>query len=137
MKLEVGMYVRTKDGYIAKFIKEEKYLEDGETIETTSYQFDHNIDKYSDCVNYVYAEDMIVKEPSYNIIDLIEVGDILIIKDFVDEACMVFTDIYLIQSEAQLLNIKSDLEKNKNKKLYSIVTKEQFENIEYKFGVVM
>lgn len=41
---------------------------------------------------------------------------------------------YLIQNEQQLLNIKSDLEKNKNKKLYSIVTSEQFSQMEYRIG---
>ena len=56
------------------------------------------------------------------------------VKDFVDEACMIFTDIYLIQNEQQLINIKSDLEKNKNKKLYSIVTSEQFSQMEYRTG---
>lgn len=71
---------------------------------------------------------------SPNIIDLIEVGDVLVVKDFVDEACMIFTDIYLIQNEQQLINIKSDLEKNKNKKLYSIVTSEQFSQMEYRIG---
>lgn len=71
---------------------------------------------------------------SPNIIDLIEVGDVLVVKDLVDEACMIFTDIYLIQNEQQLINIKSDLEKNKNKKLYSIVTSEQFSQMEYRIG---
>lgn len=78
---------------------------------------------------FANIEDVIKLSP--DIIDLIEVGDILVIKDFVDEACMIFTDIYLIQNEEQLLHIKNDLEKNKNKMVYSIVTKEQFKNMEY------
>lgn len=81
-----------------------------------------------------YVEDNKDYESSQNIIDLIEVGDVLVVKDFVDEACMIFTDIYLIQNEQQLINIKSDLEKNKNKKLYSIVTSEQFSQMEYRIG---
>ena len=83
--------------------------------------------------NEATVDDYIIKS-SPNIIDLIEVGDVLVVKDFVDEACMIFTDIYLIQNEQQLINIKSDLEKNKNKKLYSIVTSEQFSQMEYKIG---
>ena len=78
------------------------------------------------------TNDVIKSSP--NILDLIEVGDVLVVKDFVDEACMIFTDIYLIQNEQQLINIKSDLEKNKNKKLYSIVTSEQFSQMEYRIG---
>ena len=119
-----GDYVRTKHG-IEKItdIKEWVHFQGYEKIITT----DKN--KYET----LYEQSEIIKS-SPNIIDLIGVGDILVIKDFVDEACMIFTDIYLIQNEQQLLNIKNDLEKNKNKKLYSIVTKEQFSCMEYKIG---
>lgn len=117
--MKVGEYVRT-DNCIGKVYdichKEEDY-----------YKFiieNHGTLRICD-------SDYIV-ESSPNIIDLIEVGDVLVVKDFVDEACMIFTDIYLIQNEQQLINIKSDLEKNKNKKLYSIVTSEQFSQMEYK-----
>ena len=94
---------------------------DGELIDIQFKQFKHSIPKKN-----------VISSPF--IIDLIGVGDVLVVKDFVDEACMIFTDIYLIQNEQQLINIKSDLEKNKNKKLYSIVTKEAFESMEYKIG---
>jgi hypothetical protein len=106
MELEIGMYVRTINGKIW-IIKPQQAISG-------------------------HRKDII--NASYDIIDLIEVGDVLIIKDFVDDACMIFTDIYLIQNEQQLLNIKSDLEKNKNKKLYSIVTSEQFSQMEYRIG---
>ena len=118
--MKVGDYVRTKYG-ITQF----------KEYETT------NGDKLlcmpvKDGSQGIFAniEDVVKSRP--NIKDLIEVGDILVIKDFVDEACMIFTDIYLIQNEQQLLNIKNDLEKNKNKKLYSIVTKEMFSSVEYR-----
>lgn len=94
---------------------------DGELIDIQFKHFKHSIPKKN-----------VISSPK--IIDLIEVGDVLVVKDFVDEACMIFTDIYLIQNEQQLINIKSDLEKNKNKKLYSIVTSEQFSQMEYKIG---
>lgn len=126
-KLNVGDYVRTKYG-IAKIIAVNKDVElnyiNGNTVSL-------------DTITIVCDKGYTISESyptSPNIIDLLEVGDVLVIKDFVDEACMIFTDIYLIQNEQQLLNIKNDLEKNKNKKLYSIVTKEQFENISYKVG---
>lgn len=118
-----GDYVRTEDGIIDQVI-----------IEYNGYCASPNCNcKHVSCRRNYYDEDKIIKS-SPNIIDLVEVGDILVIKDFVDEACMIFTDIYLIQNEQQLLNIKNDLEKNKNKKLYSIVTKEQFSCMEYKIG---
>lgn len=126
--MKVGDYVRTKKG-IAKII-------DRINDPTNYYDKFWVCDRYlelNDDTEYIHEQD-IIGEPKGKIIELIEVGDILVIKDFVDEACMIFTDIYLIQNEQQLLNIKNDLEKNKNKKLYSIVTKEQFSCMEYKIG---
>ena len=116
--MKVGNYVRTKKHGIGKIISF-SYQEDDECCFIELSKRRTGIKKSN-----------IIKS-SPNIIDLIEVGDILVIKDFVDEACMIFTDIYLIQNEEQLLHIKNDLEKNKNKMLYSIVTKEQFKNMEY------
>ena len=114
------MYVRTKKGEIFECYESEQ-------MHKPIYY-----PKKSKTKGYIDYGDVYKK--SNNIIDILEVGDILVIKDFVDEACMIFTDIYLIQNEQQLLNIKNDLEKNKNKKLYSIVTKEQFSCMEYKIG---
>lgn len=107
MKLEEGMYIRNEDGYILNLTKE-------------------NIYGYKSLIG-----NSNIKIKSHNIIDLIEVGDILLIKDFVDEACTIFTDIYYIQNENQLFNIKRDLEKNKNMKISKILTKEQFESMAY------
>ena len=117
--MKVGDYVRTRQGNIFKW---DKYM-------TTTKEECREVDS-----PYIYINQNDIIKSSPNIIDLIEVGDILVIKDFVDDACMIFTDIYLIQNEQQLLNIKSDLEKNKNKKLYSIVTSEQFSQMEYRIG---
>lgn len=118
--MKVGDYVRTDDGCICKVLQ---YTEISDT------DFYVNTDSP---YNVIYKSWIVKSSP--NIIDLIEVGDVLVVKDFVDEACMIFTDIYLIQNEQQLINIKSDLEKNKNKKLYSIVTSEQFSQMEYRIG---
>lgn len=115
--MKIGDYVRTENGLIGKIIGFK-----GDMVETDNKRLITYKSNHSECE---------IKERP---IDLIEVGDILVIKDFVDEACMIFTDIYLIQNEQQLLNIKNDLEKNKNKMLYSIVTKEVFESMEYKIG---
>lgn len=124
MEIKVNDYVRTKKGYICKIININDFREP-----SIKYGVEAS---YLKDIMFIGDEDIIKSSP--RIIDLIRVGDVLIIKDFVDEACMIFTDIYLIQNETQLLNIKSDLEKNKNKKLYSILTKEQFEQMEYKIN---
>lgn len=132
--MKVGDYVRTKNkapfepSQIAKITdmkKDEGYKNQ------YFITLDHNLPTTYNF--HIYSEDVI--KSSSNIIDLIEVGDVLVVKDFADEACMIFTDIYLIQNEQQLINIKSDLEKNKNKKLYSIVTSEQFSQMEYITGI--
>lgn len=119
--MKVGDYVRTNYGGIG-------------TITKCPFSTIYTDEIWGDIENTKTIITDYVYKTSPNIIDLISIGDILIIKTFDDVACMIFTDIYLIQNENQLSNIKEDLEKNKNMKLYSIVTKEQFESIEYKIG---
>ena len=128
MKLEEGMYVRTKDGLIRKCVTVD--LEDTDAYELDDYIYV----EYGDEINWLDEAELekYISKSSYNIIDLIEEGDILLIKDFVDEACMIFNDMYYIQNENQLFNIKRDLEKNKNMKISKILTKEQYENNCYK-----
>lgn len=76
----------------------------------------------------VYEQDwfdsMAVENFSDNIIDLIEVGDIVHIKDVLHE------DITYIWSEDYLKALKEDIQNGI--KLVSIVTHEQFASIEYK-----
>lgn len=76
----------------------------------------------------VYEQDwfdsMAVENFSDNIIDLIEVGDIVHIKDVLHE------DITYIWSEDYLKALKEDIQNGI--KLVSIVTKEQMASIEYK-----
>ena len=123
--MKVGDYVRLDRCQGINKIDEEDEI-------GTFYLEDVIGDEWGDETFRLDTNDVIKSSP--NILDLIEVGDVLVVKDFVDEACMIFTDIYLIQNEQQLINIKSDLEKNKNKKLYSIVTSEQFSQMEYRIG---
>ena len=124
MKFEEGMYVRTLKG-IAKIIDRK--------LDPNDYYFQCWVTDRFLCIcdDTEYLCDSDILKASYNIIDLIEVGDILLIKDFVDEACMIFNDMYYIQNENQLFNIKRDLEKNKNMKISKILTKEQFESMAY------
>ena len=101
MKLEVGMYVRTKKGNIYKF-------------ETNNSMAKNGAKKYM--VNC-----------SYNIIDLIEVGD------------------YVNSEKIDYISISKDGKKrplirdniylfDKYKSINSIVTKEQMEQMAYKVG---
>ena len=114
MKLEVGMYVRTKYG-ITQY--KEYNTTNGKLL----------CMPVKDGTNGIFANlEDIIGEPSFNPIDLIEVGDyvngLLIVDKFYDYANkeMVF--------QTDRCNFR-DLEDIK-----SIVTKEQFESMSYKVG---
>ena len=105
MKLEVGMYVRTRDGFLWKPKKIE-------IEEDNSVWFD---DYYDYDVSDVKA--------SHNIIDLIEVGD------YVNGELVEYIEVdsykdYVINSGYWC----------KQEDIKSIVTKEQFESMSYKVG---
>ena len=121
MELEVGMYVRTKNGMIAKII--------GKVLEPDNYYFQCWVtDRYlCICDDTEYLCDSDVIKANYNIIDLIEVGD------YVNGYKTFEKDDYLwIErldnhetphfTRIDYLDIKS------------IVTKEQFESMQYRVG---
>ena len=62
MKLEVGMYVRTKEGYICKILKLNEPFEDDSYL-------DHN-----DIGSASIQQKNVIKA-SHNIIDLVQIGD--------------------------------------------------------------
>lgn len=108
MKLEVGMYVRTKDGYISQY----KYYD------TT------NMGKLL-CIplsNRTFANIEDIVKVSFDIIDILEVGDYVNGLKVID---IVENDIYISDYYAE-----SYIGIVKVKDIKSIVTKEQFENIE-------
>ena len=112
MKLEVGMYVRTKDGFLWKPKKIE-------IEEDNSVWFD---DYYDYDVSDVKA--------SHNIIDLIEVGDYVngekiirvIPQDICGDEVLDYQHIFANNKEIFKEDIKS------------IVTSQQFESMSYKVG---
>lgn len=129
-EIKVGEYVRTKEGYIAKFI----HYGYNEGISGKSCLFDSAIRdiSYLDYDEDDFLWDSELKEyivnHSFDIIDLIEVGDYvngykvekkaigLIYVDYCWD-CNLYTMV-----TKQMEDIKS------------IVTKEQFESIKYKVG---
>lgn len=133
MKLEVGMYVRTKDGIIDKVI-----------IDYNGHCANPNCEyKHISCVKNYYDEDKIVKA-SYNIIDILEVGDYVNGREvkYIFEKCEKYgyNSNYIVQEKSIELDgsyeydtIPSDFLK-KNKDIKSVVTKEQFESMEYRIG---
>ena len=106
--MKVGDYVRTKDyqnirSRIGKIIKQDEkyyYLDIDENTQT------------------VWEEDIVLKS-SPNIIDLIEVGDILTIRD-------IFGNLSKVEVDENFKLLSG--------KIISIVTKEAFESMEYRIG---
>lgn len=122
MKLEVGMYVRTKKYGIAKIIC------------GTSNKFNIDVFKKDGCTLRCQKERDILKA-SFNIIDLIEVGDYvngLQVYKVDRECCRITLNGGKYGEEFRLTYLRPVLGKNMGIK--SIVTKEQYKNIEYRIG---
>lgn len=124
MKLEVGMYVRTKNGNIrkiveltnTKFIDEPDYYVDKVLIDIE--QNEREDTTYME--KWLFNEDIV--KSSHNIIDLIEVGDYVNGVEVID-----IDDEWITMSDTQVPILKSIA----NGLIKSIVTKEQFESIKY------
>lgn len=120
MKLEVGMYVRTKDGYISQY----KYYD------TTNAYMEKLLCIPLSNGTFANIEDII--KASYNIIDILEVGD------YVNG--MEVTRISGTRYDKNDLHCYCEHNGNENwqqvmipvKNIKSIVTKEQFEEMSYK-----
>lgn len=123
MKLEVGMYVRTKYGHIAKLIDID--------YKDEYYEFDEGIvwfyEYYKDMFGFNDEDLKQITKTSHSIMDLIEVGDyvngekidyISISKDG-RKRPLIRDNIYLF---------------DKYKSINSILTKEQFKQMSYEIG---
>lgn len=118
MKLELkeNMYVRTKDGIIDKVI-----------IDYNGHCASPNCEcKHISCAKNYYDEDKIVKA-SYNIIDILEVGD------YVNGHKVLNIEQYQIEVESSAIENET-WEEIEFYEIKSIVTKEQFEQMAYKVG---
>ena len=125
MKLELkeNMYVRTNDGIIAKV----DYIDDNTIF------FDKDLYRtYSDSIDFLEKDDLerIIKA-SYNIIDILEVGDIISFYEDIDNYKKQY--VIGIPDLITLDNIKDKIT-NDNIRLVSVLTKEQMEQMAYKVG---
>ena len=128
-KLEVGMYVRTEKG-IAKYLGlGKKVLKDDGSSSYNHWKSKHIFDdyifdeEYGDTLTILDNIDkIIVGKPSFNLIDLIEIGDYVNgveVEDINDKEIMLADTHLWIDKEVA------------NRLIESIVTKEQFENVSY------
>ena len=129
MELEVGMYVRTKFG-ISKIIEDgyvKVIISDGEETRDVDKNGRHYPTQFRD---YIWTSDVI--KANHNIIDLIEVGDVIIDNkghkypinyDFEIDYNNEYGSYEITIDDNITLFFKDGL---------SIVTKEQFESMAYK-----
>lgn len=113
MKLEVGMYIRTKDGYISKY----KYYDT-----TNAYM------KKLLCIplnNGTFANIEDIVKASYNIIDILEIGDMvnsLIVTKISEDN----------ETKKKYINLYGSLCEWENEDIKSVITHEQMEQMAYK-----
>lgn len=121
MKLEVGQFVRTKDGKIGKYFGENAYEPNKICIWTETT-------KEGIKVTPVIDKNTIVKV-SYNIIDILEVGDIISFYEDIDN----YKKLYAIGiPDLITLDEIKDKITNDNIRLVNILTKEKMEQMAYK-----
>lgn len=124
MKLEVGMYVRTKSfkGFPSKIGKITKIEYNAGINNETYIALDNDEEK---CRRW--TEDWLIGKPSFNPVDLIEVGD------YVNG--MYIAEIKSLKNNTMICMVDSDYECTTtilNEDIKSIVTKERFESMSYK-----
>lgn len=118
-------YIRTKYGIIGKILEDEDIGENGVYIDTTF------LDDYADETNFVKYED--IKKHSFNIINLIEEGDVIVLKDNKKYEVL---KISWSKSKGNHIHIINALRMQGGVDIFaddikSIVTKEQFKSVEY------
>ena len=123
MKLEVGMYVRHKPLLSSKYVKINKIKE---------------IEEKENCLHiWLEDKDLITEKylikASYNIIDILEIGDIL-----VDDTNRKL-EVLLIDNELMVRNTGLIYDNNyylpiKSIAIKSVITHEQMEQMAYKVG---
>ena len=130
MKLEVGKWCRTEKGTIFKIIGgnvdmweidiDYSYLSKCENEDYNSYAYNKN--------NSLF-EDLVVKS-SYDIIDILEVGDYVNGETVIGFGTFYYDDGTIERTSLALDKTVTCLDSE----IKSIVTKQQFENMEYKVG---
>ena len=119
MELEVGQFARLKSGYICKIININDYREPN-----MKYGVGAN---YLKDVMFIGGDDIV--KASYNIIDLIEVGDIISFYEDIDN----YKKQYVIGiPDLITLDEIKDKITNDNIRLVSILTKQEMEQMAYK-----
>ena len=116
--IEVGEYVRTEDGIIAKILRfeNEDYGDRGNIVYGLDREAFDKTEGFEETSEWILPDQ--IKKHSKNIIDLIEVGD--------------YVNGELIEETEYDLYINSDFKQEYAKSIKTILTKEQYEANCYK-----
>lgn len=132
MELKEGMYVRTKQGYIAKFKKYD------EIFNILRFETPIFLRSWMPC-DYMQKDRFMNRyfsKASYNIIDLIEVGDYVngykVLEIYTNIAKEKTLSIQTEYKSKDDMSLPYEIPCVTNKNIKSIVTKEQFSSMEYK-----
>ena len=117
MKLEEGMYVRTKYNGISKIVD---CINDPTHYFFKCYKLDRD---YTNCEEYITEKDVL--KASHNIVDLLEVGDVITTNNLCGEVTKI--DI----ENNKIWIACCDYETYRIEDVKSIVTKEQMESMKY------
>lgn len=121
MNLEVGQFARLKSGYICKIINVNDFREPN-----MKYGVDAN---YLKDVMFIGDDDIV--KASYNIIDILEVGD-YVNRDRVNGVVInEFSSYVILEGVGHYVE---DLETVESKDIETILTHEQMEQMAYKVG---
>ena len=129
MKLEVGQFARLKSGYICKIININDFREPN-----MKYGVEAN---YLKDIMFIGDDDIV--KASYNIIDILECGDIikLFMEDDIDEEDTNIFELIAINyndNEIGVFNSDFQIEFFPIENLRGILTHEQMEQMAYKVG---
>lgn len=131
MEIQIGEYVRTKDGEIIKLENNEEFFEDSVDVGIGIMPAVDGI--WIDKEYFDYIEKKEVAKHSFHIIDLIEVGDYVNGEYICD-----ITECLNENRKREKAVVINEMGYNEyaeslfNKDIKSIVTKEQFKQVEYK-----
>lgn len=130
-KIEVGEYVRTKEGFIYKIENGEEFYEDSVDVGIGIISDVDGIWIDRECLDYIDKRDIV--KHSKQLIDLIEVKDLVCFKNKLQNSLENEEMIIHIFDNDTLEEVKQAIEKGEIE-LLEILTHEQFEDNCYKVG---
>ena len=125
--IEIGEYVRTKDGYLGSFVE---YIP--KALNYLKIDIGRPVQRMAGITdNFIYTRHGFLLKHSKDIMDLIEIGDVLEISEFREYFRK--TNKIPIFDRQTIVTIREGIIKG-NLKVVTVLTKEQYEDNCYRIG---